>query len=935
MNAQTKHIKAASPSIVNSEPVQTNVDTGVTLATKLQVTIISSVVPDVLTKKFALVDGKLEKEGGGVLVEGRADVRALESLSEFATLLTSLGPNQALTYGRPVAEAVDLVTKDRWEALGKPDGMIPRTKETFDWPDGPAIMMIDYDPEPNGRVLTREELIEAITDAVPGLGNAEMLWFPSASSHIKNGQTGETLQGLRGQRVYLIIRDGNDIPRAGKALAGHLWLAGHGYMKVSTSGSLLPRTLVDTAVWQPSRLDFAAGAECEGPLVQDRGEPFIIPGNVPCVDTSIAIPDLTVSKLEIVEMFDKKAREAKSEEAKVKKEEWLDRRASEMAGPEATKEVLTAAREKAARVLETSVLTGEYKFLVINGPGVQLVSVDDILDNPSKYDGAHTRDPIEPDYDGGRDVGKLFLSGATKTLHSFARGGQTYRLERDLNMIEIPKGKLAGVVDATLKVMRASPDVYDLGDQLVQVSAGKIHGLSEHGLNQFLGQSIQYYSWTEKGEKVLRDPPPNLAKRILALKGHRRLKPLVSVITAPTLRLDGSLLNVPGYDAVTQLFYHRDPGTLVIDIPEHPSMSKVKAAVEVLCEPFKMFPFASASDKGVFLAALLTSVVRPILPTAPGFGFDAPIQGSGKTLLAMCVAALGSHEKPTVYPHTGGRDDEEIRKRLMSFYRSGASALVWDNVMGSFDSAALAAALTSDGFSDRILGVSEIATVPNRAMILFTGNNLMLSGDMVRRILVCRIDPATDTPFTRQFDFDPLAYVKEHRMVLVGAALTVLRGWLSSGDDPADGSFASFEDWNDLVRNAVVWVGRAVVRGAFGDPIDAVMQAMENDPDQDALSELLEALVAAFGADEFTSQEVMAKAAKFKDPQTRRYATANGDEYRLYEALITFTPNALSTASSLGKVLGFRKDRIARGQVLRQRTDGHSKKSYWCVHETE
>jgi hypothetical protein len=108
----------------------------------------------------------------------------------------------------------------------------------------------------------------------------------------------------------------------------------------------------------------------------------------------------------------------------------------------------------------------------------------------------------------------------------------------------------------------------------------------------------------------------------------------------------------------------------------------------------------------------------------------------------------------------------------------------WDNVVGTFDSASMAAALTSANYTDRVLGKSECVLVPNKAILLMTGNNLTLAGDMARRVLVCRIDPRTDQPFAREFDLDPLAHTLAHRQEMVAAALTIIRGWLTSGADP-------------------------------------------------------------------------------------------------------------------------------------------------------
>jgi hypothetical protein len=489
------------------------------------------------------------------------------------------------------------------------------------------------------------------------------------------------------------------------------------------------------------------------------------------------------------------------------------------------------------------------------------------------------------------------------------------------------KGKLHEAVDETLKVLRAHPQLYDFGDELVWLEGGALHPLDQHHLEQRLGSLVQYWNYDSKGNVVLQDPPPAISKRLLAMGKLRALKPLVAVITAPTLRPDGTVLDAPGYDPETHLFYHVGEGAAVPQVPLQPSKAQCKASLEALMYPFQDFPFVDAVDRGVFLSALLTAAVRRGLPTSPGFGFDAPVQGSGKTLLAQCVAALAGERNATLYPHTQGRDDEEVRKRLMSFFRTGSAAMVWDNVLGTFDSAALAAALTSPTFTDRILGRSESVTLPNTAMFLFTGNNLTLQGDMVRRLLVCRIDPRSEKPFERSFDLDPLAYVRENRSEMIAAALTLLRGSLTSKGDKPKGRMASFEAWSDRVRNVVCWIDTTIAPGEFADPMSAVTRALEHDPELELYIELLEALRAQFGDETFTSSDI------HKDIQGEPNRINSGKAHRIWEALIAINENAARSAATIGKVLGYRKDRIAGAYVLRMEKDGHSKKSLWRIEE--
>lgn len=342
--------------------------------------------------------------------------------------------------------------------------------------------------------------------------------------------------------------------------------------------------------------------------------------------------------------------------------------------------------------------------------------------------------------------------------------------------------------------------------------------------------------------------------------------------------------------------------------------------------PFLKFPFMSPADRGILLSALLTATVRASIPTSPAFGFDAPVQGSGKTLLANCVGALAMGEAPPVYPHTGGRDDEEVRKRLFSLLRYGSRAVVWDNVIGTFDSPSLAAMLTSQNVTDRILAKSEVVSVPNNAIILLTGNNLTLFGDMARRVLICRIDPRTDKPFARECGMDPLAYVLKNRVKLTVAALTVLRGYLANKPSKAPGSMASFEGWDNMVRQTVAWVDQDIHPKQYGDPMDAIIEAQSADPEQEILGEVLEAWSELFGDQFVTAAEVIKKLRHFDS-----HFLSPSKEKQLAECLREISEKAPTASRSLGTALKYRVGRIVNGRCLEKGKDPHKKVAQWRV----
>ena len=337
------------------------------------------------------------------------------------------------------------------------------------------------------------------------------------------------------------------------------------------------------------------------------------------------------------------------------------------------------------------------------------------------------------------------------------------------------------------------------------------------------------------------------------------------MITAPTLRRDGSVLAEPGYDPTSRLLFVNQAGAELPPIPEHPSQEQAREALECLWGPFALFPLVDAVDRGVVLNALLTAVERPSLPTAPGIGLDAPAAGTGKTLLAKAIGALCLGQAPAILP-PAGHQDEETRKRLFAVIREGQRVILWDNVREPLGNTALDAFLTAPTYADRILGSSATATLPNRALFLATGNNLRLVGDTCRRILVARLDAGIEKPYSREFAFSPLAMVLERRLDYVVAALTLIRAWIAAGRPRhGQGRAGSFEEWDDLVRQTVCWI--ATWDDRFADPLQATERAYEQDPESAKLGALLEALDGVVGDAPFTAASLINQVAYF-DPRT-------------------------------------------------------------------
>lgn len=912
------------------------VETACNTPKEIAFTLVSSIKPSRVSKNYGLEQTGTLRKGKTSAHISDAEIKTLSvhSLADFGSILSSLNHNNCLIYGIVPDGQQRMWSTKRWVEDGCPSDVVPRKADVFKWPSGSGILMLDYDPPKDGsRGLERRELLEAIDRALGGqLCTVDHLWWPSTSSCLWHGDT--ELAGIKGQRVYLPVAKAQDIPRAGAALVERLWALGYGRIEVSASGQLLERTIVDSSVWQTNRIDFAAGAVCADGVEQRRGAPELIEGILGTdwyLDTESVIPDLSDDEKIAAEQAKTIAKREARPAAERAKESWIAARADEIierAGIDPdNQEVREAALSIARRAVEQRELAGDW---ILKTEGGQELTVLDVLNAPEKYHGLKTYDPIEPDYDGGRLVGKLYLIGGYPSLYSFAHGGVTYRLRRAPARVRMVKGMTHDMTLDTIAVMRNSRDFYNFDKALVSPTPdGKLTLHTVDGLFHALGGITQFFyekvdPKTQLVETVVCDPPLAVVKSVLARETRRDLPALTAVITAPTLRPDGSVISTSGYDAATGLFLIPRGDIPYINVA--PGLDEARRALAFLWEPFKDFPFVDGVARAVHLAALFSAIVRPVLPTCPAFGYDAPARGSGKTLLARCVCILATGEEPPIYAPT--TDDDEIRKRVISILVGGRGAFVWDNVIGQFDSAVIGAFLTGPTFSDRILGISKEVVLPNRSLMTLTGNNLHPTGDMARRVLIARIDPISDAPFLRCFAMDPAKYCLANRQAMLAAALTLLRYHFGvcGAERRGQGNTASFEEWDRMVRQPVLRVHSDVAPGYFGDVAEIFHASLANDPSHDATVQLLRAIAELVGTGNYATAATLNEKAR---AGYGGFGPAETAGERFWEALNELVPGKHGnwTVKALGRVLDNRNGTVADGLRLDSRP-GKDRKQY-------
>ena len=131
--------------------------------TPLAFTEIIGLVPSRLAKIVGLnAYGGLRKETAANLSKGTAQRVSVNGLADLRTHLDGLTSANAIAWGVTRQAATDLCTQSDTAALSA--GAIARTRENFEYPDGPGIMMLDHDGLPGGSLLpvpVRDRLVAA------------------------------------------------------------------------------------------------------------------------------------------------------------------------------------------------------------------------------------------------------------------------------------------------------------------------------------------------------------------------------------------------------------------------------------------------------------------------------------------------------------------------------------------------------------------------------------------------------------------------------------------------------------------------------------------------------------------------------------------------------------------------------------------------------
>ena len=304
------------------------------------------------------------------------------------------------------------------------EGGVDRSAATLKYVSGLAIGTIDHDPNTGSRYSFKtpydlwEELVRLFPPAFEDAAHGS---YFSSSSFI-HGPDGSKYSEAKGHHTAFAVEEALDLPRFSEALFKRLWLLGYGYIAITKSGLMLPRTIFDPKVLEPQQPLFAGGADCRDGITQRRPD-LVVSGGGYVKTTAVASLSEDENRT-----FERMVKQAKAERAAEAKKVAITYKKAAVA----TLVEQGISQQRAIRTVESRIggtLSGaDVLDFSEHGP----VTVAAVLADPDRYDHCYLHDPVEPDYGSGTTA--IFFANhdtCQPRIFSHAHGGRSFLLTYD------------------------------------------------------------------------------------------------------------------------------------------------------------------------------------------------------------------------------------------------------------------------------------------------------------------------------------------------------------------------------------------------------------------------------------------------------------------------------------------------------------------------
>ena len=377
--------------------------------------------------------------------------------------------------------------------------------------------------------------------------------------------------------------------------------------------------------------------------------------------------------------------------------------------------------------------------------------------------------------------------------------------------------KLAGeIADDAFRAMVAQDDEFyhtrgTIG-RIIQDEYGTHHIklMDKDSVHGYLTRSMNFVELSrpnDEGEQRAKivDPLQAYAADILSRDANIATLPkLKGIFNHPILTKDGVDFSV-GYNSNSCVYI---PPTAHVELIDMDVSQAIKTIEDVVMD----FNFRDDDNMWTALTLPLTMICRNFIEGPVPIYVMCGDSGAGKTLLVQALNAIitGLNVRERQSP----TNQTEWKKSVFTSLINSDEIVLYDNSNAktsdggdyTLEAGALASAVTSNEFTDRILGRSEEQTIAVNTTFVLTGIGMdtQLSEELFKRCVFVQLMPNEHTEFTHT----PLVnYVKEQRTELLSAYVCLVNNWVDAGMPQGVSALNRFEMWSSIISGILDHAG--------------------------------------------------------------------------------------------------------------------------------
>ena len=320
--------------------------------------------------------------------------------------------------------------------------------------------------------------------------------------------------------------------------------------------------------------------------------------------------------------------------------------------------------------------------------------------------------------------------------------------------------------------------------------------------------------------------PKSVAQTVLASEYQfKRQLPIIErifTIPMPFLRDDQLVFPKIGYDPDLQSWLHATAPMINLDM-------KLEEAIELIRGIYSEFCFKSEQDRTNTIAHLLTQFCRGLYRNkrarTPAFFYLANRERAGKDYCAGITGIIyeGCAVEDSPIASDGETHDDEIRKKILSTFKSGRNRIHFSNNKGYLNSSTLESLITAEEWSDRQLGSNVLLTFSNTLEISLSANTgITYTPDFGARSIFINLFFSEEDPNQRVFKMPDLhMWVTEHRSEIISAMYALVKNWKDKGMPAGSRPFTSYPEWARVVGGIMeaAGLGNPCVPNSAGNEI--------------------------------------------------------------------------------------------------------------------